>query len=174
MSFLLEASSTETAIDGRLSSSMHIPAVIVDENPCINNDSRQEVETSSFLQGEEDGLFKWTPVTVLQSVALFCLAGIAEIVGGWLVWMAIRGNSSGRRPWWYAFIGSLVLILYGFIPTLQPTDNFGRIYAVYGGFFIVGSFLFGWALDGGRPDIGDLVGGAISLVGVCIIMFWPR
>ncbi len=28
--------------------------------------------------------------------------------------------------------GAAVLVAYGFIPTLQPTDNFGRIFAVYG------------------------------------------
>ncbi len=33
---------------------------------------------------------------------------------------------------------------YGFIPTLQPTSNFGRLYAVYGGFFIVLSYAWGW------------------------------
>lgn len=53
-------------------------------------------------------------------------------------------------------------------------DEFGRIYAVYGGFFIVLSFLFGWMLDGNRPDLGDVIGCAISLVGVLVIMFWPR
>jgi drug/metabolite transporter superfamily protein YnfA len=34
--------------------------------------------------------------------------------------------------------------------------------------------LFGWALDGDRPDVGDLFGGSIALVGVCIILFWRR
>jgi len=88
--------------------------------------------------------FKWTPVAVLQALTVFCVAGVAEILGGYMIWAAVRGNSSGRKPWWYALIGSAILILYGFIPCLQPTDSFGRIYAVYGGFFIVLSFLFGW------------------------------
>lgn len=68
---------------------------------------------------------------------------------------------------------------YGFIPCLQPsaaTDGFARIYAAYGGFFIVMSFLIGWALEGesAKPDLGDIVGGTISLVGALVIVFWPR
>ena len=35
----------------------------------------------------KDNEFQWTPVTILQSVALFGLAGVAEILGGWMVWM---------------------------------------------------------------------------------------
>ena len=141
-----------------------------------------------------DDHFQWTPKTVALSIFLMVAAGVAEIMGGWMVWATMRGatttttsdkSSTGGsttstttttvyRPWWWAVIGSLVLVLYGFIPTFQPTDSFGRIYAVYGGFFIVLSFVFGWILDGDRPDIGDGVGCIISLAGVCVIMFWPR
>ena len=122
----------------------------------------------------EDESFQWSALTILQAISVFCLAGLAEIVGGWMVWVAVRGNSDGRKPWWYALIGSIILVIYGFVPTLQPTDSFGRVYAVYGGFFIVLSFLFGWLLDGDKPDVGDAVGGAISLAGVLVILFWPR
>lgn len=132
-------------------------------------------------KGDEDApssseTFEWTAATIIQSISLFGLAGVAEILGGWMVWMAIRGNSSmnTKKPWWYGLLGSILLVVYGFIPCLQPTDNFGRIYAAYGGFFIVLSFLFGWALDGDRPDMGDIVGGTISLVGVLLVLFWPR
>lgn len=123
------------------------------------------------VEEQEDG-FQWTPVTIIQAIAVFCLAGLAEIVGGWLVWSAVRGIP--KKPWWYALIGSMILVIYGFVPTLQPTDSFGRVYAVYGGFFIVLSFLFGWLLDGDKPDIGDGVGSAICLVGVLVVLFWPR
>lgn len=44
---------------------------------------------------------------------------------------------------------------YGFIPTAQPPPTFGRLYAVYGGFFIFLSYLWGWLVDGERPDRGD-------------------
>ena len=115
-------------------------------------------------------VFQWTAVTIVQAIALFLVAGVAEIGGGWLVWKSIRDD----KPWWWALIGSIVLVVYGFLPTLQPTDEFGRIYAVYGGFFIVLSFLAGWALDGDRPDRGDIVGGCIAMVGVLLILFWPR
>jgi len=97
-----------------------------------------------------------------------------------MIWVAVRGNAVNssttpqKKPWWYAILGSILLVTYGFLPCLQPTDSFGRIYAIYGGFFIVLSFLFGWALDGDKPDLGDVVGGSIALVGVFLVMFWPR
>lgn len=92
-----------------------------------------------------------------------------------MVWMAVRGNGKDeKKPWWFALLGSLILVLYGFIPCFQPTSNFGRVYAVYGGVFIVLSYLFGWALDGIRPDVGDITGGGIAIIGVCIAYFWPR
>eukprot|EP00548_Thalassiothrix_antarctica_P005524 CAMPEP_0194132174 /NCGR_PEP_ID=MMETSP0152-20130528/2713_1 /TAXON_ID=1049557 /ORGANISM="Thalassiothrix antarctica, Strain L6-D1" /LENGTH=141 /DNA_ID=CAMNT_0038827139 /DNA_START=194 /DNA_END=619 /DNA_ORIENTATION=+ len=141
----------------------------MDQEEQNNND----VGNSEELKNS-DATFSWTALTISQAVLLFCLAGVAEIVGGWLVWVAIRGNTAGKRPWWYAILGSLVLIIYGFIPVLQPSNSFGRIYAVYGGFFIVLSFLLGWVLDGDRPDMGDVVGGSIALVGVCTVLFWPR
>jgi small multidrug resistance family-3 protein len=129
--------------------------------------------------GAADEAFSWTLLTVVQALALFIVAGVAEVLGGWFIWMTIRGNNSSatgsnKKPWWFALLGSLILVAYGFIPCLQPTDSFGRIYAAYGGFFIVLSFLFGWVLDGDRPDIGDVIGGSIALVGVSLIMFWPR
>ena len=69
---------------------------------------------------------------------------------------------------------SFNLVLYGFVPCLQPTESFGRIYAAYGGFFIVLSFLFGWLLDGNRPNQGEVCGSVVALAGVSIITFWPR
>ncbi len=136
--------------------------------------SSMQVDDTTEPPKQEEENFDWTAATIAQAIAVFCLAGLCEIAGGWLVWMAIRGNSNGKKPWWFALVGSLILVIYGFVPTLQPTDSFGRVYAVYGGFFIVLSFLFGWWLDGDKPDIGDGVGGAITLVGVLVIMFWPR
>jgi small multidrug resistance family-3 protein len=70
-------------------------------------------------------------------------------------------------------LGAIVLILYGIIPTLQPA-NFGRVYAAYGGVFIVLSILWGWKIDGVDPDRFDIIGGLIALTGVAVIMYWPR
>ena len=146
-----------------------------ERNSTTTIDSKEEVKVEETSTAEETGVsFEWTTVAIVQSIFLFCLAGVAEILGGWFVWAAIRGSNGSKKPWWYAVIGSFILILYGFIPCFQPTDSFGRIYAAYGGFFIVLSFLFGWALDGDKPDKGDVVGGCISMLGVGVILFWPR
>lgn len=118
----------------------------------------------------DSSTFQWTVQTAILSIFVFVVAGFFEIGGGWMVWKAVREG----KPYWWAIIGSVILIGYGFLPTLQPTDSFGRIYAVYGGFFIVLSFLWGWLLDGDRPDIGDALGGGIALVGVLLVLLWPR
>ena len=103
------------------------------------------------------------------SLGLFILAGLCEIAGGWMVWQWLRES----RPWIWGLVGAIVLILYGIIPTFQAA-HFGRVYAAYGGFFIVLSLLWGWVLDGNKPDQMDLIGGAVSLLGVAMMMYWPR
>jgi small multidrug resistance family-3 protein len=106
---------------------------------------------------------------MIKSVIYFVAAGLCEIGGGYLVWLWLREN----RPFYYAVIGAVVLVLYGVIPTLQPA-SFGRVYAAYGGVFVVLSILWGWRIDKISPDRFDLIGGAVALVGVFIIMYWPR
>jgi small multidrug resistance family-3 protein len=106
---------------------------------------------------------------VVSSIFLFLVAGLCEIGGGWLVWQWLR---EGRGLTW-GLAGGLVLILYGIIPTFQPA-HFGRVYAAYGGFFIVLSLLWGWIFDGTAPDRFDVIGAVVAMAGVCIIMYWPR
>ncbi len=106
---------------------------------------------------------------ILWSLVLFLVAGIFEIGGGWLVWQSVREH----KPWTWALLGSVLLLLYGLISTLQ-SSHFGRIYAVYGGFFIVLSLLWGWWCDGNRPDFWDVVGGTIAMLGVLLMMYGPR
>ncbi|HCA56585.1 MAG TPA: hypothetical protein DEP46_01240, partial [Blastocatellia bacterium] len=46
--------------------------------------------------------------------------------------------------------------------------------AAYSGFFIALALLWGWQVDKVTPDRFDLIGGAVALIGVAIIMYWPR
>jgi small multidrug resistance family-3 protein len=36
---------------------------------------------------------------------------------------------------------------------LQKSDDFGRIYAAYGGVFVVASLLWGWESTGSNPTV---------------------
>jgi len=108
-------------------------------------------------------------MAIIRSLVLFVLAGLAEIGGGWLVWQWLRNERSVIL----GLTGGIVLFLYGVIPTLQKEPAFGRVYAAYGGIFVVLSIGWGWAVDGWRPDRYDLTGAAIALAGVFIIM-WGR
>lgn len=108
-------------------------------------------------------------ILIMQSVGLFLIAGLLEIAGGYLVWQWWRNGSH----WSIGLLGAAILFLYGIVPTYQPA-HFGRVYAAYGGWFIVLSILWGWQEDRITPDRFDLVGGFICLAGVAIIMYWPR
>jgi small multidrug resistance family-3 protein len=106
---------------------------------------------------------------IVRSLFYFGLAGLCEIGGGYLIWLWLREGKSI----WLALLGAIVLVLYGIVPTLQPS-NFGRVYAAYGGVFIALSILWGWKVDKTPPDKFDLLGALVALLGVLIIMYWPR
>lgn len=107
---------------------------------------------------------------IVRSIVLFAVAAVFEIGGAWLVWQGVREH----RGWIWIGAGVIGLGLYGFVATLQPDANFGRILAAYGGVFVAGSLLWGMAADGFRPDRYDVAGALICLVGVAVIMYWPR
>ncbi|WP_298845952.1 YnfA family protein [Clostridium sp.] len=108
---------------------------------------------------------------LIKSLFYFIVAGIFEIGGGYLIWIWLREGKS----LWYGIFGAMALIVYGVIPTLQPPSaNFGRVYATYGGIFIVLSILWGWKIENIIPDKFDLIGGTIAIIGALIIMYAPR
>ncbi|GGP13161.1 YnfA family protein [Nonomuraea glycinis] len=109
-------------------------------------------------------------MTIVRSLVLFVLAALAEIGGAWLVWQGVREQ---RGMLWIG-AGVIALGLYGFVATLQPDANFGRILAAYGGVFVAGSLAWGMVVDGFRPDRWDVIGALLCLAGVLVIMYAPR
>lgn len=109
-------------------------------------------------------------MTIVRSLVLFALAAVAEIGGAWLVWQGVRE----QRGLLWAGAGVIALGIYGFVATLQPEAEFGRILAAYGGVFVAGSLAWGIVFDGFRPDRWDLIGAGVCLLGVLVIMYAPR
>lgn len=106
---------------------------------------------------------------IIISLALFIIAALAEIGGGYLVWQWLR-ESKGKL---LGIVGGLVLFAYGIIPTFQPA-SFGRVYAAYGGIFIAMSIVWGMIVDKKKPDRYEVIGGLIAIVGAAVIMYAPR
>jgi small multidrug resistance family-3 protein len=109
-------------------------------------------------------------MTIIRSLLLFVVAALAEIGGAWLVWQGVREH---RGLIWIG-AGVAALGLYGFVATLQPDANFGRILAAYGGIFVAGSLAWGVVVDKFRPDRYDIAGSVVCLLGVAVIMYAPR
>ena len=107
--------------------------------------------------------------TIIQTTLYFIVAGLFEIGGGYLIWLwIIEDHFIG-----IGLLGVLILFLYGIVPTLQPS-HFHRIYAAYGGVFIVMAMIWGWIFDGTSPDRFDFLGALIALIGAAVIFYWPR
>ncbi len=104
-----------------------------------------------------------------MTIILFILAGLAEISGGYLIWLWLREG----KPFYWGILGGLSLAMYGVIATFQTFPSFGRVYAAYGGVFIILSVLWRWGIDKKTPDTYDWIGPTICLVGVSV-MLWPR
>jgi small multidrug resistance family-3 protein len=106
---------------------------------------------------------------VFSTFLLFVVAAIAEIGGGYLVWLWLRE----KRKIAFGLIGGFILFLYGIIPTFQPS-NFGRVYAAYGGIFVVMAIIWGFLIDKKKPDRYEIIGGSIVFLGALIIFYSPR
>jgi small multidrug resistance family-3 protein len=108
-------------------------------------------------------------LSIFASIILFFVAALAEIGGGYLVWKWLRE----RKGIVFGLIGGIVLFLYGIIPTLPPS-NFGRVYAAYGGIFIIVAVIWGLFVDKKKPDKFEIIGSLTAVIGAVIIFYAPR
>ena len=106
---------------------------------------------------------------IFMTISLFFIAGLFEIGGAYLIWLWLREGFI----WILGILGLVILFSYGVIQTFQPS-HFHRIYAAYGGVFIVMALFWGWIFDNIAPDTFDLIGAFIALIGAGTIFYWPR
>lgn len=101
--------------------------------------------------------------------ALFVVTAIAEIVGCYLpyLWLKRDGSILLLIP------AAAALALFVWLLTLHPHVA-GRTYAAYGGIYIVVALAWLFLVQGIVPDRWDLIGGAVTLIGMAIIYFGPR
>ena len=106
---------------------------------------------------------------MINTLGLFVVTALAEIVGCYLPYLWLREGKSA----WLLVPAALSLALFAWLLSLHPTAA-GRVYAAYGGVYIGTAILWLWLVEGIRPSGWDLLGSAVALVGMAIIMVAPR
>jgi len=110
-----------------------------------------------------------TTLFAARTLALFVLTALAEIVGCYLPWLWLRQGASV----WLLLPAALSLALFAWLLTLHPAAA-GRVYAAYGGVYVVVALTWLWLIDGVRPSAWDVLGAGVTLAGMAIIAFAPR
>lgn len=102
---------------------------------------------------------------LLKTTALFFLTALAEIAGCYLSLLWLRG----RAPTWSLGPAALCLVLFVWLLTLHPAAA-GRVYAAYGGCYIMASLVWLHLVDKVSLSAHDWVGGGVALLGMAIIV----
>lgn len=106
----------------------------------------------------------------MKTFLLFAITALAEIAGCYAAYAVAR---QGRHPaLLFAAVGALAL--FAWLLTLHPADSAGRVYAAYGGVYIVASLLWLWLVEGHLPDRWDITGATVCLLGAAIIILPAR
>ncbi len=106
---------------------------------------------------------------VLKTLGLFVVTAVAEIVGCYLPYLWLKQRAAG----WVLIPAALSLATFAWLLSLHPGAA-GRTYAAYGGVYVSVALMWLWLIDGQRPDRWDVIGVAVTVIGMLIIAFAPR
>lgn len=106
----------------------------------------------------------------MTTLAIYAGAALAEIAGCFAVWAWMRQGASAL----WLLTGLASLVIFAWLLTLAPSEFAGRAFAAYGGVYIVASLIWLWAVERERPDVWDVSGAAVCLVGAALILLAPR
>jgi small multidrug resistance family-3 protein len=105
---------------------------------------------------------------LIKLTGLFAMTALAEIVGCYLPWLALKQGKTA----WLLLPAALSLALFAWLLTLHPTAA-GRTYAAYGGMYIAVALLWLRFVDGVALTRWDLLGAGLALAGMAVIAFQP-
>ncbi|TAE55754.1 MAG: YnfA family protein [Nostocales cyanobacterium] len=106
----------------------------------------------------------------LTNFVYLFIAAIGEISGCFSFWAWLR---LGKSIFWI-IPGICALMIFAFALTKVDLPNAARVYAVYGGIYLLSSLLWLWLVEGVKPNRWDFLGVGISLLGTLVILFGSR
>lgn len=107
---------------------------------------------------------------LIKTALLFFITALAEITGCFLPWLWLKKGG----PIWLLLPAAASLALFVWLLTLHPAAS-GRVYAAYGGVYVLTALLWLRVVDGVKLSIWDWSGALIALSGMLIIVLgWGR
>ncbi len=102
---------------------------------------------------------------MLKIFALFFATAVAEIVGCFLPYLWLRKDGSV----WLLLPAVISLLLFVWLLSLHPAAS-GRVYAAYGGVYVVSALLWLRFVDGVKLSSLDWLGAGVTLLGMAILV----
>lgn len=106
----------------------------------------------------------------MKNIFLLILSAFFEIFGCYSFWNYFRLHKSIL----WLIPGVVSLMVFSYLLTLITVESTGRTYAVYGGIYIAFSLIWLYVVEGIVPDLWDLLGACICVLGAFVILFVPR
>ena len=107
---------------------------------------------------------------MLKTTLLFFITALCEIIGCFLPWLWLKRGATA----WLLLPARVSLALFVWLLTLHPTAS-GRVYAAYGGVYVVTALMWLRIVDGVKLSLYDWSGALIALCGMLIIVAgWGR
>lgn len=107
---------------------------------------------------------------MLKTALLFFATALCEIIGCYLPWLWLK---RGATPLLLIPAGA-ALMLFVWLLTLHPAAS-GRVYAAYGGVYILTALIWLRVVDGVKLSLYDWTGAAVAFCGMLIIVAgWGR
>ena len=107
---------------------------------------------------------------MIKTTLLFFATALAEIIGCFLPWLWLKRGGSVLL----LLPAALSLAIFVWLLTLHPAAS-GRVYAAYGGVYVVTALLWLRIVDGVKLSVYDWTGAAIAFCGMLIIVAgWGR
>ncbi|MBX7059887.1 MAG: YnfA family protein [Leptospirales bacterium] len=99
-----------------------------------------------------------------KTLLLFLFSAAAEILGCYFLYLWLRKAAS---PWMLP-CAALALFVFAWSLSLHPAPA-GRVYAAYGGVYVVLSLIWFWMVDGAKIRATDLIGVVTVFAGILIL-----
>ena len=107
---------------------------------------------------------------MLKTTFLFFITALCEIIGCFLPWLWLKRGATA----WLLISAGVSLALFVWLLTLHPAAS-GRVYAAYGGVYVVTALLWLRIVDGVKLSLYDWSGALVALCGMLIIVAgWGR